>query len=181
MSKLVDAYQLQKDINHYLPDDIGVISCERVDENFHSRFSAKSKLYRYTFYKEYRGTKPVFERKYMTMLDRKIDVKAMKRAIPLFLGEHDFKGFSKDKTKKSTVRIIESITIEETDEIIVFEFKGNGFLHHMVRILTGTLVEIGLEKRKEKSIKGIFENKVRQDAGYLVAPEGLTLVEVYYE
>jgi tRNA pseudouridine38-40 synthase len=181
VSEQIDAYQLQKDINHYLPDDIGVISCEEVPEQFHSRLKAKSKTYRYTFYKEYRGTKPVFERKYMTSLDRKLDVKAMERAIPFLVGEHDFKGFSSDKTKKTTTRTIESISIVENDETIVFEFVGNGFLHFMVRILVGTLVEIGLGKRKTKTIGNIFENKVREEAGYLVPAEGLALVEVKYD
>ena len=180
-SKQVDAFELQKDINHYLPEDIGVIHCEEVPEKFHSRLNATGKLYRYTFYKEYRGTKPVFNRKFVTTLDKKIDVKNINRVLPKLIGEHDFRGFSKDKTKKSTVRNLKSITVTETDETVVFEYIGNGFLHHMVRILTGTLVEVGLKSRKDKTFNEIFENKVREEAGYLVPAEGLTLVEVYYE
>lgn len=180
-SKQVDAFELQKNINHYLPEDIGVIDCVEVEEKFHARLNATGKLYRYTFYKEYRGTKEVFKRKYVTSLDKKIDVKGINRVLEKLEGEHDFKGFSKDKTKKSTVRTLKSVTVEETDETIVFEFIGNGFLHHMVRILVGTLVEIGWRNRKEKTINEIFEKKVREDAGYLVPAEGLTLVEVYYD
>lgn len=180
-SKQVDAFELQKDINHYLPDDIGLVACEEVPEKFHSRLNATGKLYRYTFYKVFRGTKPVFNRKFVARLDKKIDVKHINRVLPKLLGEHDFKGFSKDKTKKSTVRNLKSITVTETDETVVFEFVGNGFLHYMVRILTGTLVEIGLKTRKDKTLTQIFEHGVREEAGYLVPAEGLTLVEVYYE
>ena len=97
------------------------------------------------------------------------------------LGEHDFKAFtSAKKGKKSTVRRIDGLSIEQEGSLLTFTFRGNGFLYHMVRILMGTLLEAGMGMRKPESIDALFESGSREQAGYLVPAKGLTLVEVIY-
>lgn len=179
-SKNLNCDRLQKEMNHYLPEDIGVLSVELVPHEFHSRLHAKSKWYRYTIYKSSNGSKPVFERKFVTTIDRELDVYKMQKGIELLIGTHDFKGFCSDKTKKSTVRTIHSINIIEDEDFLYFDFIGDGFLHHMIRILMGTLIEIGVQERKAETILTIFDKKDRSLASYLTPPEGLCLEEVYY-
>ena len=109
-----------------------------------------------------------------------LDVNAMKEAAKLLSGKHDFKAFtSNHRTKKSTVRTID-IQITETPEEIVFDYTGDGFLYHMVRILTGTLIEVGEGKRTPQSMTDVLNSEERANAGVLVPAKGLTLVEVYY-
>jgi tRNA pseudouridine38-40 synthase len=180
-TKNLNCDRLQKEMNHFLPEDIAVLSVEQVAHEFHSRLHAKSKCYRYAIYKSINGTKPVFERKYVTVLEQELDLYKMQKGIELLIGTHDFKGFCSDKTKKSTVRTIHSIDIVEVDDYIFFDFIGDGFLHHMIRILMGTLIEIGTLQRKAESILTVFDKKERSLAGYLTPPEGLCLEEVYYD
>ena len=105
----------------------------------------------------------------------------MIKASKLFLGEHDFKAFCSNKNiKKSTVREIYSIEITKEQEIITIRFTANGFLYNMVRIMVGTLIEIGLGKRNSDEIIGILNNKKRDEAGYTAPPQGLFLEEVIY-
>ena len=124
----------------------------------------------------------MFERKYVWGLGEKLDIKAMRKAADSFVGEHDFKSFcSNKKMKKSTVRRIESIHIEETGSKVVFSYTGNGFLYNMVRILTGTLVEVGQGKRKPEEMGRILAARNRDAAGMTAPPEGLFLESVEYE
>lgn len=180
-NRRLDCDRLQREMNHYLPEDIGVLSVEAVPHEFHSRHHAKSKWYRYTVFKSTNNIKPVFERKYVTLINEALDLYKIQKGIELLIGTHDFKGFCSDKTKKSTVRTIHSIEVTEVDDYIFFDFIGDGFLHHMIRILMGTLIEIGTLKRSYDSILQVFETKDRSLAGYLTPPEGLCLEEVYYE
>lgn len=173
--------RLQKEMNQYLPEDIGIVSVEEVPLEFHSRHHAKSKWYRYTVFKSNQNKKPVFERKYVTTIDADLDLYKIQKGIELLIGTHDFKGFCSDKTKKSTVRTVYSIEVTEVEEYIFFDFIGDGFLHHMIRILMGTLIEIGTSARHYESIHQVFLTKDRSLAGYLTPPEGLSLEEVYYE
>ncbi len=173
--------ELKDKMNQYLPEDICILDCEMVNDRFHSRFNSVGKKYRYVFYKGYEGLKPVFDRKFVAVLDEPVDIQKMQEAACRLTGKHDFRGFSRDRTKKSTVRRINRISIREDGNYIVIEYVGNGFLHHMVRILTGTLVEIGTGMRDPKTIEQIFNNRIREEAGYLVPAQGLTLAEVYYE
>ena len=165
-------------LNCYLPEDVRVTDIEEVDERFHSRLNAKSKTYEYSIATK----KPdVFIRKYIFFPEEAPDMRKMKTAAEKLLGTHDFHGFSSvGKTKKSTVRTVNSIDITETDGIIRITVNGNGFLYNMVRIIVGTLYEIGIGKKDEGVIDEILETKSREKAGSTMPPEGLCLKEVFY-
>ena len=171
--------QIMDYINQYLPDDIGVIDIEEVGERFHSRLNAKGKTYQYRIWNS--SLPCVFKRKYVYELEAELDVEAMREASAALIGSHDFKAFtSNKKSKKSTVRNIESITIEKEDEEILITYSGNGFLYHMVRIISGTLIEVGLGKRTIESVQEVLESGDRSKAGELAPAKGLCLVEVRY-
>lgn len=176
-------------INRYLPEDIGVISLEQASERFHSRLNARGKTYCYRVICS--GLPHVFDRRFAHVITEEVDVDEMRRAASHFLGTHDFKAFTSNKRgKKSTVRTIEEIRIERVgsfsmnrqgiDDEIRFTYSGNGFLYHMVRILTGTLLEVGTHKRKVEEMPGILASGSREKAGELVPAKGLTLMEVRY-
>ncbi len=164
-------------LNKYLPEDILVKSCEIADDRFHARLNAVSKTYEYVIATQ----KPdVFVRKYVWTAEEKPDVVKMRQAAEKLIGTHDFKGFSTGKTKKSTVRTINSIEIAENDGIIAIKINGSGFLYNMVRIISGTLYDIGVGKLEETVIDEVFETKIREKAGQTLPPQGLKLVEVFY-
>ena len=168
-----------EELRRYLPEDIGIYSCKEVSPRFHARLNAKEKTY---LYRIWNSEKPcVFERKYMTVLPEKLDVQAMKSAAALFCGEHDFSAFcGNPKFKKSTVRFVRSLQIRETgDGELQIEVTGNGFIHNQVRIMVGTLIEVGRGQRSAESISALFGGK-RADAGFLAPAQGLCLMEVTY-
>ena len=171
--------QIMDYMNFYLPEDIAVISIEEVPERFHSRLNAKGKTY---LYRVINSPVPhIFDRKYAWTVEEKLDVDAMRKAAAFLEGTHDYKAFtSLKKSKKSTVRTVERILIEEVEDEIRFTFNGDGFLYHMGRIMMGTLIEMGLHKKKPEEITGIFEKGLRENAGELVPAKGLTLLEVRY-
>lgn len=170
---------LMEKINTYLPEDIGVISIEEVPERFHSRLNAKSKTYRYRVLNS--AVPHIFERRYVYQVPEPLDMEAMRRAAALLTGSHDFKAFtSTRKGKKSTVRTVDSIEIDRVGEEIHFTFSGNGFLYHMVRILMGTLLDVGTGAKKPEDMNTILENGSREYAGPLVPACGLALMEVRY-
>ena len=167
-------------LNRYLPEDIRVVAADAAPERFHSRLLATRKTYAY--FVETADKKNVFERKYVYGLGEKPDVEVMRKAAGFLLGEHDFKSFcSNKKMKKSTVRRLDSIVIREDGSKLVLEYTGNGFLYNMVRILTGTLLEVGLGKRRPEEMKEILEAMNREAAGFTAPPEGLFLMNVEYE
>lgn len=167
-------------MNRYLPEDIAVISVEEVDERFHARLNASEKTYLYRVLCS--DVPHIFDRRYVYVMPKELNIQAMRDAAELLKGTHDFKGFStKKKMKKSTVRTITDIQIQCEGDEVRFLYKGNGFLYHMVRILTGTLLEIGRGERTIDSIEEVFESRNRELAGELVPGKGLTLVEVKYE
>lgn len=180
MKALGDTEQIKDYLNTYLPEDIAVKKVELVDERFHSRLNAKSKTYEYRIYK---GAKPdVFERRYVVPIEETLDVEEMKRAAAYLEGTHDFNAFCGNRRmKKSTVRTIFQIEIREIEEEIRLRFTGSGFLQNMVRILTGTLVEVGRGERNAEDMKEILESRDRQKAGRLMPAKGLTLIEVVYK
>lgn len=167
-------------LNRYLPEDIAVLSVEQADERFHSRYQAKEKTY---LYRIHTGEIPnVFERKYMYCYDKTLLTGRMREAAEYLTGTHDFKAFCGNrKMKKSSVRTIYKIRIAETEDEIQIFFTGNGFLQNMVRIITGTLIEVGDGRRKPQEIKEILESGRREEAGYTVPACGLTLLGVKYE
>lgn len=170
--------EIKEYINKYLPEDIRVITLEEVDLRFHSRLNAVSKTYEYTIATE----KPdVFIRKYVFFAERTPDIEKMRKAAELIVGKHDFKGFSSVRRgKKSTLRTVNFIEIEEGNGLIKIRINGNGFLYNMVRIISGTLYNIGTGELDESVIEEIFEEKIRERAGATLPASGLKLVKVYY-
>lgn len=166
-------------LNQYLPEDIAVTMASVVPERFHSRLNAKSKTYLYQI--ETADKKQVFERKYIYGLGKDLDIKKMRKAAACLIGEHDFKSFSSSKKiKKSTVRQMDEIFVNREGSKVILIFKGNGFLYNMVRILTGTLIEVGLGDRTPESVKAVLEGKDRQAAGFTAPAKGLFLKSVEY-
>lgn len=166
-------------LNHYLPEDIGVLKVSIASERFHSRYNAVGKTYCYTCY--IGKTKPVFERKYVYVLDEIPDVKRMRKAATLLVGTHDFASFcANKKKKKSTVRTVDKIEIIVDGDYLKFIFHGDGFLHHMVRILVGTLLEVGWGRRSVESMMEILEAKERAQAGVTAPAQGLCMMSVDY-
>lgn len=166
-------------MNHYLPIDISINQVQIAGDRFHSRYNAIGKTYLYTCYVY--PPKPVFDRKYLYLLDERPDVDAMKKAASYLVGEHDFKAFcSNPKMKKSTVRNVDMINIEEKGNYIYFTYHGSGFLQHMVRILTGTLLEVGYHKRSPENMLELLQDKDRKKAGATAPAMGLTMIRADY-
>ena len=165
-------------LRRYLPEDIGIYSCKNVSPRFHARLNAKTKTYTYRLWNS--DSPCVFDRKFLHIDSRAVDLEKMHQAAQHLLGEHDFGVFCADKhTKKSTIRYINNFLIERVGDEIRFTVTGNGFLHHMVRIMVGTLLEVGRGERAPESIPALFHAK-RADAGALVPACGLCLMEVTY-
>lgn len=168
-------------INSNLKKSILIKSAEEVDERFHSRLSCKRKTYRYIINNSKVGT--AIYRNLETHIPMKLDIEKMKQAIQYFKGEHDFKAFKASGTSaKSSVRTIYNAEIIQKDnDRIWIELTGNGFLYNMVRIIAGTLVEVGLGNMQPEEIPNIIEEKEREKAGKTLPPQGLYLVKVEYE
>ena len=165
-------------LRRYLPEDIGIYSCRDVHERFHARLNAKTKTYRYRIWNS--AAPCVFQRRFVTILPENLDVSAMKAAAAQLIGEHDFSAFCAAKSKKkSTVRRIDAISISREGEELCVDVTGNGFLYNMVRILVGTLIEVGLHQREADSIPAL-DGAARQEAGMLMPAQGLCLMEVTY-
>ena len=172
------APEILENLRRYLPEDIGIYSCRDVSPRFHARLNAKEKTYRYRVWNSQQPC--VFDRRFVTVLTDALDVAAMEEAAKLLCGEHDFSAFCGNaKMKKSTVRYIRAITITRCGEELQLTFTGNGFLHNMVRILVGTLIEVGRGERSAESISELFGGK-RAQAGFLAPAQGLCLEEVVY-
>lgn len=172
--------ELLQYVNHYLPEDIRVLRAEPVEDSFHARLCARRKTYAY--HVETGSKKAVFERKYVYGFPFSLDKKAMEEAAGYLTGTHDFRSFCGNKRmKKSTVRTLESIKIQEEDGRFTLIYTGNGFLQYMVRILTGTLLEVGAGRQSPGCVKEILAAKDRSAAGFTAPPEGLFLVSVEYE
>ena len=171
--------EMQAYINEYLPQDIAVTQIAEASERFHSRLNACGKCYCYQVWNS--SIPNVFLRRYALEFPDNLDIAAMQEAASYLIGEHDFKAFtSTKKGKKSTVRRIDEIKIERTGDLITFTFRGNGFLYHMVRILMGTLLEVGQGKREAQAVLEVLVSVKREMAGPLVPSKGLTLMEVFY-
>ncbi len=168
-------------LNANLKKAIVIKSAEEVDERFHSRLNCKKKTYRYIINNSKYGT--AIYRNLETHIPMKLDISKMQEAVKYFEGEHDFKAFKASGTSsKSSVRIIyKAEVIEAENERIYIELTGNGFLYNMVRIISGTLVDVGLGKLEPKEIETIIHDKKRENAGKTLPPQGLYLVKVEYE
>lgn len=171
--------EIQDYANHYLPEDIGILKIEEVPERFHARLSAVKKTYCYRIFNS--GDPNVFGRKWMYSIPETLDITAMRQGALYLEGTHDFSAFStRSSKKKSCVRTIYQIEIVREGKEVDVRITGNGFLHNMVRIITGTLVEIGLGKRKPLDIVRILEEGVREHAGITMPAKGLILQSVEY-
>jgi len=170
---------LKKGINAHLPDDIYVRNICLVDEDFHARYSAKSKMYRY---KINTGEYNPIENKYVYQLNKDLDIEKMKKASKLFLGEHNFYNFCgyQENRDKNFVRIISSLTIRKEDDYVIIDIEGNGFIRYMVRMIVAILVEIGLNRKSEDFIKERLDSESKSRSNYKVPGCGLYLVKIDY-
>ena len=172
--------EIKRTLNEYLSKDIRVLQVETAEERFHARLTAKGKTYEYRI--DNGEIANVFQRKYTMREENPLDLEAMRKAAGYLLGTHDFKTFcANKKMKKSTVRTITSITIKDNDGIVAIRYTGNGFLYNMVRILTGTLIEVGRGKILPEEIPGIIDAMDRGAAGFTAPAQGLYLIEVTYK
>lgn len=171
--------ELMETLNRYLPEDIAVTEIVEVEERFHSRYHATSKTY---CYRIHTSTVPnVFERKYVYTYTDALDVGKMQQAASFLMGTHDFSSFCGNRhMKKSTVRTIIDIEFRRMERELAIYYTGDGFLQNMVRILTGTLIEVGSGRRDPESMKDILAAKDREAAGYTAPPQGLRLEKVTY-
>lgn len=174
-----DLKMLQDAWNWALPDDISIHGLAIRDERFHSRFSAVAKYYRYCI--RVGAEKDVFRRRYVWQLGEALDVEAMRRGAAFLTGTHDFTSFCGNRHfKKSAVRSISDISLSLSGGELCIDYRGSGFLQNMIRIITGTLVEIGEGKKKAEQMPAILEAKDRSAAGFTAPPQGLVLVDVVY-
>ncbi len=163
-----------------LPEDIGALSLEIAPPRFHARLSCKEKTYVYRIWNS--ETPNVFERRYLLPVPEVLDVDAMKKAAALLCGRHDFAAFcSLKRSKKSSVRELRSLEILREGEELRLVFTGDGFLYNMVRILTGTLLEVGRGERSPEDMPSILASGDRAQAGPTAPAQGLTLWRVSYE
>ena len=174
----MSAGQILENLRRYLPEDIGIYSCKDCSPRFHARLNAKEKTYCYRIWNSENPC--VFQRRFVAVMQDALNMEAMKAAAQQLCGEHDFSAFcGNPKFKKSTVRYIRDIRLErEGDELQIY-FTGNGFIHNQVRIMVGTLIEVGRGERSAESIPDLFGGK-RAEAGFLAPAQGLCLMEVSY-
>ena len=170
--------EILQQLRRYLPEDIGVYSCRNASPRFHARLLVKEKTY---CYRLWNSDEPcIFDRRFVHRDSRPLCVERMQEAAALFVGKHDFSAFcANSKMKKSTERYISAFSVETIGNEIRFTVTGNGFLYHMVRIMVGTLLEIGRGEREVESIHKLFGG-IRADAGELLPACGLCLMEVIY-
>lgn len=167
-------------LNTKLKRSIRILVAEEVDERFHSRYNCKKKTYRYVINNSANGT--AIYRNLEYNFSQKLNVDKMNEAVKYFIGEHDFKGFKASGTSsKSSVRTIYDAKVYKNGDRVNIELTGNGFLYNMVRIIAGTLIEVGIEKILPEQITDIINSKERTKAGKTLPPNGLYLVKVEYE
>lgn len=178
-----EKYFTEKEIKdyflRYLPKDICVTDVKIVSDRFHARYNARSKTYLYKIWnREYPNP---FMRKYSMHVEKRLDIEKMREASKFFLGEHDFTAYSNSKSKKkSMVREIYFIDMEEKDGFINIRVCGNGFLHNMVRKIVGTLIEVGLGLKKGEDIPAILASRARNETGLMADACGLYLERIEY-
>ena len=174
--------ELKKYLNRYLPEDVAVTGIERVPPRFHARLNACWKVYHYQI--AFGEAKPVFERKLVYRVEEVLDFEKMEKAAKFLEGTHDFRAFCANKhMKKSTVRTVRRIGIKvhKKDGMASVTFTGDGFLYHMVRILMGTLLEVGMGKRRPEDMEALLESRDREQAGFTAPAQGLFLDYVSYD
>ena len=177
-AKLPDS-KIKDALNFYLPEDVVVFKAQTVSPNFHARYSAKSKVYQYDIWND--RTRPLFQAPFVVWYSGPLNVSQMKKAAKHFLGRHDFRAFKDNgDEKKNTVRTIKKISVQKKSSLLRITIKANGFLTHMVRIIAGTLMEVGRGRREPNEISRAIRSKNRSKAGPTAKSQGLTLVKVIY-
>ncbi|MCC8028300.1 MAG: tRNA pseudouridine(38-40) synthase TruA [Lachnospiraceae bacterium] len=167
-------------MNGYLPEDICVCEIRQASDRFHSRYNAIGKTYRYTCYVG--EAKPVFDRRFVYIPEERPDADRMREAAAYLTGTHDYASFcGNPRMKKSTVRKVDQIEIAQEGACLTFTYHGTGFLQHMVRIMTGMLLETGYGKRTPESMEDLLEAKKRALAGFTAPAKGLCLMKVDYD
>lgn len=171
---------IYKALNQVLPDDIKCLTSEEVSEDFHARFSAIGKHYQYIIIN--RDVKSAINRNYIMNVRDNLDIEKMKQGATHFNGTHDFVGFmATNSSVKNTIRTIHKISVKSYEQQILIDVWGNGFLYNMVRIIVGTLIEVGKSTIKPQEVQSIISQKDRKLAGKTAKASGLTLVEVFYK
>lgn len=171
--------KIQKYLSEYLPEDIVIKRVEEVEDRFHSRYNAKTKIYLYRI--DNNKVCNPFTRKHSIHLEKKLDLELMKEASEYLLGEHDFTSFASSKSKKkSNIRTIDSISIQEKNDLVEVYIEGNGFLYNMARIIVGALIDVGHKKITPEDIKTMLENKNRSLSSDTAPAKGLYLYKVKY-
>ena len=163
------------------PGDIRIVSAEVMPDDFHARYSCKGKTYRYVIDKT--GDIFVRNRAFLYPGAADLDIDAMREAAAHIVGTHDFKCFETagGTPRETTVRTVTKLEITEDEKSIIIEISGDGFLYNMVRIITGTLVEVGAGKRSASGLPAVIESCSRANAGFTAPPQGLYLKEIYFE
>ncbi len=176
----MECSQLLASLRQFLPEDIGALALEEAPEGFHARLSAREKTY---VYRVWNSQSPcVFERRYVYVFPRPLDMEAMAEAAAALRGRHDFAAFSTGKKKgRAAVRTLRGIEISPEGEEVRFTYTADGFLYNMVRIMTGTLLEIGAGDRPAGDIPGILASQQRSLAGFTAPAKGLCLLRVAYD
>ena len=173
------AEELLRELRRYLPEDIGAVSLEEAEPRFHARLSCREKTYLYRIWNS--ESPNVFTRRFQLRVPGALDDKAMERAARLLCGEHDFAAFcSLKNARRSTVRDLRAVEIRREGEELQLYFTGDGFLYNMVRILTGSLLEVGQGHRSPESLAEALQSKDRALAGPTAPAQGLCLWEVKY-
>ncbi|MEA4816916.1 MAG: tRNA pseudouridine(38-40) synthase TruA [Lachnospiraceae bacterium] len=166
-------------INSLLPEDVRVVDAVEVPCDFHPRYNVIKKTYEYKILNS-RYKNPVL-RNYTECVYEKLDIIKMKEALKFFLGEHDFSAFrATGSGVKGSIRTIYEASLEKEGDIISLKITGNGFLYNMVRIMAGTLINVGKGKIEPFSVKDILESKDRKKAGKTAGPQGLILLSISY-
>ena len=167
-------------MNNMQVGDVRILKAEEVAEDFHARFDAEGKKYIYRINNS--GAADVFRRNYEYFVERPLDLAAMQKAAEYIVGKHDFACFQAagGQPRKTTVRTIYSLDIAGAGGFEI-SVVGDGFLYNMVRIITGTLVDVGLGKIEPDALPEIIESRDRQRAGHTAPPQGLYLAEIYYD
>ena len=180
LKEQVDPQEVKQYLNRYLPEDIAVSEVTEVPERFHSRLNATGKIYVYRIATG--EVKKVFERRYIYDFGEKPDMELMCRAAEILTGTHDFKSFcSAGAQVQTTVRTIYAVNVTKEDDMVHIRITGNGFLYNMVRIIAGTLMQVGTGLMEPEQVKEILEARDRSKAGPTAVAKGLTLVEIRYE
>ncbi len=170
-------WNMQNALNSRLPKDIYISKVEHVDKTFHARYSAKKKEYHYII--DIGEYNPLYHN-YRYYVKHQLDINKMIDASLCFIGEHDFKAFTKNHNLINTTRIIDNIIFIQNDNIIIIKFIGNGFLHNMIRIIVAMLIEVGRGRKTKEELIEILEGKDRTRAPKTAPPNGLYLINICY-